>query len=242
MEINLKYTLVLSIIIHLSIFMISPGFKHKKVLTVVFPVDFISLPSAGSSVNAPIPQPQSTVVTEEKEKEIIKEEAIKDVVATKTIKTVKKEKLKKKGKIDRIVDKIIHEEETKIPPTGKDVSGYGTGKVPGFGYGSIPGLGPGSSLSLDTAKFPYTYYLNTIRKKISDNWAYTRSTGNLKAIVYFKIRYDGKVDDIKIYESSGNKIFDNYALRAVLLSSPFPHLPDGYNEEYLGVYFVFRYE
>jgi TonB family protein len=99
------------------------------------------------------------------------------------------------------------------------------------------------SLSLETAKFPFTYYVNQIRKKIIENWLWSQNyTGELKTVVYFKILRSGEIKELSIKESSKNKIYDNICLRAVELSAPFPPLPEGFNEDYLGVYFEFKYK
>lgn len=98
------------------------------------------------------------------------------------------------------------------------------------------------SLSLETAKFPFTYYVNQIRKKIVENWMWSHNyPGELKTVVYFRILRDGSVVELKIKESSGNKIYDNLCLRAVELAKPFPPLPVGFTEDYLGVFFEFKY-
>ncbi len=99
------------------------------------------------------------------------------------------------------------------------------------------------SLSLETAKFPFTYYVNQIRKKIVENWLWSQSyPGELKTVVYFRILKSGEIDGLKIKESSNNKIYDNICLRAVELAKPFPPLPQEYTEDYLGVYFEFKYK
>ena len=99
------------------------------------------------------------------------------------------------------------------------------------------------SLSLETAKFPFTYYVNQIRKKIIENWLWSQNyPGELKTVVYFKILRSGEIKELSIKESSKNKIYDNICLRAVELSAPFPPLPEGFNEDYLGVYFEFKYK
>ncbi|MCS7152127.1 MAG: TonB family protein [Endomicrobia bacterium] len=99
------------------------------------------------------------------------------------------------------------------------------------------------SLSLETAKFPFSYYVKQIREKIVNNWLWSRSySGELKTIVYFRILRSGEIADLKVKESSNNKTYDNICLRAVETSKPFPPLPDGFKEDYLGVYFEFRYK
>lgn len=99
------------------------------------------------------------------------------------------------------------------------------------------------SLSLETAKFPFSYYVNQIRKKIVENWLWSQNyPGELKTVVYFKIIRSGEIKELHIKESSQNRFYDNICLRAVEISAPFPPLPEGFKEDYLGVYFEFKYK
>ncbi len=99
------------------------------------------------------------------------------------------------------------------------------------------------SLSLETAKFPFSYYVNQIRKKIVENWVWSQNySGELKTVVYFKIIRSGEIKELHIKESSKNRFYDNICLRAVEVSAPFPPLPEGFKEDYLGVYFEFKYK
>ena len=59
--------------------------------------------------------------------------------------------------------------------------------------------------------------------------------------MYFRIKSNGEIQSVRLTESSGEKIFDQLSLRAVKLSSPFPPLPPGFQEDYLGVYFEFAF-
>ena len=93
----------------------------------------------------------------------------------------------------------------------------------------------------DNANFKFSYYTNSIVKKIRRNWRWSSSYTVLRAVIYFKINRDGDIIYTKIKESSGDEEFDKNALRAVLLSSPFAPLPETYYEEDLGVYFEFKF-
>ncbi|MDR3113203.1 MAG: TonB C-terminal domain-containing protein, partial [Endomicrobium sp.] len=97
-------------------------------------------------------------------------------------------------------------------------------------------------LAFDTADFKYAYYTKTIVRKIDRFWQWSESYGRLKAVVYFRISRDGTVSGIKVKEASGDDGFDNNAIRAVELSSPFAPLPDGYKGDSLGVYFEFKFK
>jgi len=93
----------------------------------------------------------------------------------------------------------------------------------------------------DNANFKFSYYTNSIVKKIRRNWRWSSSYTVLRAVIYFKIDRNGDIIYTKIKESSGDEEFDKNALRAVLLSSPFAPLPETYYEKDLGVYFEFKF-
>lgn len=148
------------------------------------------------------------------DEKIFKEEVKKEKI-TISNKKVKKDKKKEVEKIEN-----LQKEETKITSQTQ----------------TLP------SLSLETAKFPFTYYVNQIRKKIVENWLWSKNyPGELKTVVYFKILRSGEIEGLTLKESSKNKFYDNICLRAVEVSAPFPPLPEGFKEDYLGVYFEFRY-
>lgn len=134
--------------------------------------------------------------------------------------------IKKKKKPKKKKEKIVKKEKKKEPVK----------EVP-----SKP-LQPSNTLSLDTVKFPFTYYTNMIVKKISKNWQWSTEFGRLKTVIYFKIMRSGAIESAIIKNPSGDTLFDQQAIRAVKLSSPFPPLPAGYNENTLGVYFEFAYK
>jgi TonB family protein len=100
---------------------------------------------------------------------------------------------------------------------------------------------PASRISLDTKNFPYAYYTNQIVKKISRYWQWSTDFGSLKTVVYFRIDKEGTVTEASVHDSSGDKLFDQQAIRAIKLSSPFPPLPQEFPENDLGVFFEFSY-
>jgi protein TonB len=92
-------------------------------------------------------------------------------------------------------------------------------------------------LTLEGRPFRFPWYLEQLVNKIERNWRPTSNT--LRTTVYFRIGRNGRISDIKIAEDSGNFLFDQAAQRAVEASAPMPPLPDEYDGDYLGVYFVF---
>lgn len=106
---------------------------------------------------------------------------------------------------------------------------------------SVPSFMPNKGIMLENEDFKYSYYTNSIVKKISRYWQWANSYSSYRTVVYFRIERDGFVKTVEIKESSGNEGFDENAVRAIQLASPFAPLPDGYAQEHLGVYFEFKY-
>jgi TonB family protein len=99
----------------------------------------------------------------------------------------------------------------------------------------------GTSISVEGQRFPFSYYLAAIERKVSQNWFSGVSSGaeGLTCLVYFRLRRDGRVDDVRIEQGSGNTYFDRSAMRAVRSAAPFPPLPRAFTDNYLGIHFTF---
>lgn len=100
------------------------------------------------------------------------------------------------------------------------------------------------SISLDVSDFPFTYYLRAIQRKIGDQWTPPRGSaaGGEKVVVLFEIGRDGQIKEPSVERSSGNAIYDQSALRAVVDASPFPPLPADFKASSLKVHFGFEYK
>ena len=127
------------------------------------------------------------------------------------------------------------------PPAkpGTERSARGGGAGPGVGPGSGLAFGTGGgTLSLDTANFPFSYYLRQVTSRIEENWL--RPQENLgRVIVYFRIKRDGTIVEPQIYESSRHQSVDLLAAGAIKRSEPFPPLPIEFGGDYLGIYLCF---
>jgi TonB family protein len=100
---------------------------------------------------------------------------------------------------------------------------------------------PANPLTLDQARFHFGYYTNIVIKSVNRNWQYSSEFESLRSVIYFQIQRNGDLDKVEIEQSSGDPLFDQLALRAVKLSAPFPPLPEGYGDNYLGVHFEFKH-
>jgi protein TonB len=104
--------------------------------------------------------------------------------------------------------------------------------------------GATGSLTLDVADFPFTYYLRQIQAKISERWAPPRAAaaGAERAVVLFEIDRDGQIKEPRLEKGSGNPLYDQSALRAIIEASPFPPLPPEFKAPSLRVHFGFEWK
>jgi len=89
-----------------------------------------------------------------------------------------------------------------------------------------------------------SFYLNIVLNKIAENWynPYQNTNLNLKAVVYFKITREGKIEEVKIEKTSGKEDYDDYCKRAVLLTKNLPPLPDDFRADALKIHLEFEYQ
>jgi TonB family protein len=73
----------------------------------------------------------------------------------------------------------------------------------------------------------YGPYMADLQRRVYSHWNAPKDLDPLKnTVVSFKVNKDGTVLDLKVKRSSGTKLFDDAALKAVLEAAPFRSLPD----------------
>ena len=89
--------------------------------------------------------------------------------------------------------------------------------------------------------FNYSYYLNILLNKISQNWnnPYKNRDIILKNIVYFEVDKNGLISNIRIENDSGDEIYNESTIRAVALTKKLPPLPQEFSDDYLKVHLEF---
>jgi protein TonB len=108
------------------------------------------------------------------------------------------------------------------------------------GAGSSASGSGGNALKLDVVDFPFPHYITLVQYRIESNWEpQVSGLDQLLATVYFKIKRDGEIEEIKLEQSSGNVLFDQAARRAVYNANPLPPLPADFEQPTLGVHFDF---
>jgi TonB family protein len=106
-----------------------------------------------------------------------------------------------------------------------------------------PAVPPEIIIEDNPTGFPMEEYTNYVRQLITEKWeipSYLKnSQGHIE--VRFHINKKGQYIDAQIIAGSGSNSLDNTALIAIILSSPFRPLPNGFPGDYVGYKFVFRY-
>ena len=100
----------------------------------------------------------------------------------------------------------------------------------------LPPLGPperrSEAIPLDSTDPRYNAYLSQVREKIKEKWGYPcirsgQSCEYKEAAldVEFGVLQDGRVQFVNVVHASEYRIYDEYAVSAVRLASPFPPVP-----------------
>jgi TonB family protein len=224
----MKNALIISLGFHIALGLVTMRLVRihqvRFVPREVYAVKLVSVEEATKPQKKPLTPPK-----EEKPEEIppkIEEEKREELVEPTKKKTPKKKpEEKKKIMPSTTIEKKKLAESAEVDTT----------VVPDVATGDI---------ALDVDDFPFAYYLATIKRKIAANWKVpgTSSSGSVYCRVYFRIDKSGAIETPVTETSSGNFLFDQAAVRAVLQSHPLPPLPGGFNDDYLGVHFSFAYE
>jgi TonB family protein len=89
--------------------------------------------------------------------------------------------------------------------------------------------------------FTYSYYLNILLNKIGKNWTnpFKGKDVVMKSIVYFEVDKNGNIYSVRLEEDSGNDLYNETAMRAVIITKSLPPLPDEFADDYLKVHLEF---
>ncbi len=103
----------------------------------------------------------------------------------------------------------------------------------------------GKGLSISTKQLRYMGYFSHMREKIYLAWVYPqaaqRSGQQGVTFLRFTIEKDGDVSDARVMQSSGYRLLDDYALKAVR-SAGFNSMPSHWPEKHLTISASFHYQ
>jgi len=65
-------------------------------------------------------------------------------------------------------------------------------------------------------------------------WRLPTNANGLKVVIHLRLERSGRVSDVRVEKSSGDKQFDTSAVQAVRRASPFPPVPDAAQSSLIG--------
>ena len=110
----------------------------------------------------------------------------------------------------------------------------GAGDATRGGLGGGRGGIEGEPVPLDSQDPKFSEYMAEVKRKIQSNWGFpcVRNAAtkeceyrSAQLVIEFGILKDGRVQFVELKRSSTMGIYDDYALNAIKLSSPFPEIP-----------------
>ncbi len=127
---------------------------------------------------------------------------------------------------------------TPVPtPPPVEAGGGGGSAIGGSGL-SVGPSGGGGNTGIP-ADFHFTYYIERMLALIESRWYKPAVSPGTSARVGFVIMKNGRIEDIRLEESSGLATFDRAALRAMYAANPLPPLPPAYGKQSLTVHLNF---
>jgi len=94
-----------------------------------------------------------------------------------------------------------------------------------------------STAEVEATDFPYAWYLNVLRTKITAAWdppgERLLAGHSRQVLVRFRIHRDGRITNVEVEGASGTPGLDTSARRAVEQGGPYPPLPEGYAGDWL---------
>jgi len=252
-----KTALIFSLFIHLSAFSVALLQPGKKTVSNE-PTYYVDLIEAGAGFGRGSGRPgpkaerkdESRSATSVKQLQAIGKEKSSNALRYPSDEE-KKEKRKKEKENGEDELKVVRKKEDLTKRGGsfeEDSSGEGDGLRTGLGIGGSGGTGWGSGTGsgLGSGYFPYAYYVDILKNKVSSGWysgvMQFKARGKYNLVVYFRILRNGQIDALSVEKSSGIAELDLSALRAVQQAAPFPPLPRDFSDEYLIVHLEFFLE
>lgn len=168
--------------------------------------------------------------------------AVKRVPITPVKKRVAREKvLSKDISTEKIVSEAIEriKEEESSRKINKAVSRIKREVSKQGGTKALTPQAKGGVITSETTNLRFKIYYTIIWGKIKEGWilpeGLIRNQESLEAVISFKVLRDGKIEDVRFENSSGNSYFDKSVLRAVEKANPLPPLPGEYQGEHLDI-------
>lgn len=94
----------------------------------------------------------------------------------------------------------------------------------------------------DVQETDFGPYMKDLQQAIKKNWIPPKGKESKHVVVAFSIARDGRLLNLNIKNSSGNKEVDERAIKAVKLTFPFKALPSDFKGDKVDIHFTFDYK
>lgn len=101
--------------------------------------------------------------------------------------------------------------------------------------------GVSSSQKEDMKDAGWASYMKKMQHSIKANWNPPSENTNSSTVLQYRVQEDGRITNIKIGKSSGNKRMDEAAIKALNDTSPLEPLPEFFTGKFVDVNFTFNY-
>lgn len=150
---------------------------------------------------------------------------------------------KKKGEHETVQKRIPPKQVAKVD---ENQIPYGEGGPVAAPYGSFTAGGVRGAFNFTSGGdfgSRYAWYVDGMRRKITDAWSQVNPNINSdrKVYLYFEITRSGAPSNIRVEQSSGIPALDVSAVRALQRIDTFGPLPADYNGRYVAVEYYFDY-
>jgi len=189
-------------------------------------VSQIPLPSRGGLPNPLANDTESRLPTPPKPQARTAPEPEPDAIAIKARDRARPEPRRRPAPASRSRTEVVENRGQIYSESGRALSSPMVGRT---GSGGV-GIGSGGAFGNR-----FGAYRDILEQKIGQRWRTDEVDARLRTapavIVTFSIFRNGSTGDVRVEQSSGNRVLDNSALRAVYEASPFPPLPMGYERD-----------
>ena len=94
-------------------------------------------------------------------------------------------------------------------------------------------------ITFDTKDMMYRGYMDMLRQKVETIWVYpywaARQGLYGDLIIHFVILRDGRLGEVKVLRTSGHKVLDDAAVKALRDGIPYWPLPEGWDKQRLPI-------
>lgn len=208
------------------------------------PPDAMTLAQKETKPPVPAKPPTSTVTEVQQKVAQLREQQTRQDAAEQRVASLRAEQNDKQAAQQRVaaLRTRVESNETGEKPgaggSGTAGSGSGSGS-PGGGKGTgtagIGGVGTGGLSGIRLRN-----YQALLQEKITNAWNVPPQSQGLQAIVVLVIERDGRVEQSRLVQKSGNALFDESLQRAIKQAEPLPALPEDYTGRSLEVELRFR--